>query len=466
MLGWNPETSRAVLIGNSNFPQPGSGLPDLPAVRRNLEDLAAILKRPTIAGLEQVDILADAWDPTDVAVGIAEAAGQAGSLLLVYYTGHGLLTERGRFHLAVGRSTQRWIAQTALPIEQVHQAMQDSAARFRVLLLDCCFSARGIEDLQSGEESAIRARLDKTGAYTMTSASATEPSKAPAGARNTEFTGALLDVLGKGVVEAGPELTLDDIFDTVRGRLPASKPQRANRQDGGDLRFVRNLAYVGLTGTWRGSEGGLYFLRQLDGLLWWAGVGGNFANVFCGQIEDGRVVGLWCDVPLGETDNSGSLQLVVTNDRELVRDDVTGDFTAALWFKAGRSVMPRPFPRRQAPTSQHDPRSLTGVWAATDDGQYYVRQNGKSVWWLGLSPDGGASYASVFSGSIRNDRVSGTWCDVPMGSSTGAGQLALRIQLDGGRPARMVNDLGRRGAFGRWQELRRLAPGEHATRPT
>jgi hypothetical protein len=30
----------------------------------------------------------------------------------------------------------------------------------------------------------------------------------------------------------------------------------------------------------------------------------------------------------------------------------------------------------------------------------------------------------------------------------------------------MVNDLGRRGAFGRWQELRRLAPGEHATRPT
>jgi hypothetical protein len=71
---------------------------------------------------------------------------------------------------------------------------------------------------------------------------------------------------------------------------------------------------------------------------------------------------------------------------------------------------------------------LTGVWAATDGGTYYVRQLGNTVWWLGLSADQGRTFANIFEGTIRTrtvddrrvTRIEGEWADVPVGGSGSA----------------------------------------------
>ena len=76
-------------------------------------------------------------------------------------------------------------------------------------------------------------------------------------------------------------------------------------------------------------------------------------------------------------------------------------------------LLPRPF------------ASLGGVWAANDGGTYYVRQIGGTIWWLGLSPDEGGSFANVFHGSLQNGVISGDWADVPLGSTFNAGTIAL-----------------------------------------
>jgi hypothetical protein len=64
--------------------------------------------------------------------------------------------------------------------------------------------------------------------------------------------------------------------------------------------------------------------------------------------------------------------------------------------------LPRPFP------------VLSGAWHASDNGTYYVRQLGDTVWWLGLSRDQGYTYANVFKGAIREGGVTGAWVSVPM----------------------------------------------------
>jgi hypothetical protein len=80
---------------------------------------------------------------------------------------------------------------------------------------------------------------------------------------------------------------------------------------------------------------------------------------------------------------------------------------------------------------------LTGVWAATDVGTYYVRQVGNTVWWLGLSRDRGRTFANAFHGSILSKGadgeplarpiIQGDWADVPIGEngSRNGGQLRL-----------------------------------------
>ncbi len=82
----------------------------------------------------------------------------------------------------------------------------------------------------------------------------------------------------------------------------------------------------------------------------------------------------------------------------------------------------------------HLPRpsaTLTGVWAATDVGTYYMRQVGDTVWWLGLSRDQGQTFANVFQGTItgRNDQgqlgIVGLWTDVPLGVFLNSGAVSL-----------------------------------------
>jgi hypothetical protein len=96
---------------------------------------------------------------------------------------------------------------------------------------------------------------------------------------------------------------------------------------------------------------------------------------------------------------------------------------------------------------------LTGSWAATDVGTYYVRQIGNTVWWLGLSRDHGLTFASVFRGVVHSGGIvahpvgsagststhaekasvgpasppviSGQWASLPLGGTQGNGSLTL-----------------------------------------
>ena len=72
------------------------------------------------------------------------------------------------------------------------------------------------------------------------------------------------------------------------------------------------------------------------------------------------------------------------------------------------------------------PDSLTGCWAASDVGTYYMRQIGSDIYWLGISRDRGRAFANVFFGSIVGaSTIFGDWADVPLGATRGSGALML-----------------------------------------
>jgi len=90
-----------------------------------------------------------------------------------------------------------------------------------------------------------------------------------------------------------------------------------------------------LTGAWSGSEGGVYYIRQVGECVRWfgtelrgiqPGVTGQhgFANVASGRVDGFSIVVEWADVPVGDILNGGGLtffydqaksQLVLTEQR-------------------------------------------------------------------------------------------------------------------------------------------------------
>jgi len=115
---------------------------------------------------------------------------------------------------------------------------------------------------------------------------------------------------------------------------------------------------VTLSGVWRGSDNGTYYLRQIGHEVWWLGLtrdqGRSFANVFHGTIRPtGAVKGQWTDVPMGADGAFSGGTLLLAGDQAdpqlsttLHRAGQTGGFGASIWTKIydtrGAPASPRP----------------------------------------------------------------------------------------------------------------------------
>jgi len=75
---------------------------------------------------------------------------------------------------------------------------------------------------------------------------------------------------------------------------------------------------------------------------------------------------------------------------------------------------------------------LTGRWSCDDGGTYYLRQEGRQLYWYAAPQGSDPAWATVFSGRIYGKRIKGRWADVPRGRATGSGELELIIEKNGG----------------------------------
>ncbi|MET9485859.1 caspase family protein [Nocardia sp. NPDC006630] len=237
--------SRAVLISTGAYTS--DGLPNLPAVYHNIEDLVDVVTGADGMALptENCVSVIDAASPSAVMSAMLAAAQKAEDLLLVYYAGHGVLDPRGRLFLSLTGTLSSPVAWDALDISAIREVIAESRAENRVLILDCCFSGRAIEAMGAGAADIATAQVEVRGTYTLTATSENAPAHAPAGEQHTTFTGSLLALLKKGDPEAPDLITLDYIYDDLLRTLRARnspEPRRRGTDSTGRLALVRNSA--------------------------------------------------------------------------------------------------------------------------------------------------------------------------------------------------------------------------------
>nr|WP_239382422.1 caspase family protein [Frankia sp. CIT1] len=247
MRGLASPGTRVLLVGTGKH-QPGSRLPDVPAVTATVADLARALVDSCGVPETGVQTLIDPSDPLVFDRMLTEAAQQASDVLVLYYVGHGLLDDDGGLYLATSASTDLTQPPAAyfqaLPYRQIRDTLSDSRARTVVVVLDCCFSGRASTAVVTGSDDVYATGVRHS--YLLTAATRDEAALALPGQPHTVFTGALLDLLTSGDPTGPPWLTLDHAYRYLTRTLrAASRPEPHCHTGGqaGDLVLCANTAY-------------------------------------------------------------------------------------------------------------------------------------------------------------------------------------------------------------------------------
>jgi hypothetical protein len=207
------------------------------AIERNMPGLAE----------DDLIVLPEPWHGREVTDRIAElneahdedaAAGRPRPGLLFYYCGHGMAHEDGRLYLSTAGSIDddRHRARTGLALAEVlHAANATAWRRPRVVcVLDCCFAG-----LAATDPAAQRAHL------LMAVARDAVATHDPAAPGPTHFTAALVEVLRRGVPDAGEWIDLDTLYRAAAVRLVAQhgeprRPYQRTYRDSGAVPIGAN----------------------------------------------------------------------------------------------------------------------------------------------------------------------------------------------------------------------------------
>lgn len=236
--------SRIVLFGTPSYVD--SGLLDVPVVANNVRDLAAVLTDPDLGGFDPAHCVTVPGGATAAEIGepLMQAAAEAEDLLLFYYSGHGMPWRDGEWYLCLANTRTDRLPFTALQFEAVRDAFLGSRAKNRVIILDSCYSGRAIGGNLG--DSGVLHQLEVNGAYMLTSASANREALYLPGEPHTAFTERLLHLLRTGLPEAGPWLSMSNIYLTLIRQLRAEslpEPQCLGRGTAELLGLTRNPAY-------------------------------------------------------------------------------------------------------------------------------------------------------------------------------------------------------------------------------
>ncbi len=244
----DPERSRVVLIGTSRYED--EKLPDLAAVRRDIEDLKAALTDSVYGFVPEnhCDALEDEGDIRLIGRRLRRSANQAEDLLLVYFAGHGLTAGR-RHELYLALRDTEWEEPefNALEYDKLRSAVLNSPATTKVIILDCCFSGRVFGDGMADPATEVIGQAEVDGSYVLASAHRDQVSLILPGEDHTAFTGRLLKLFHDGV-PGGPELlTIEDIYQQLRAQMKAQglpQPHKRGSDNANLLAVVRNRAFA------------------------------------------------------------------------------------------------------------------------------------------------------------------------------------------------------------------------------
>lgn len=225
----------ALIIGNSAY-RDGT-LARLLTPDIDVGALAEILLDPEVGAFDDAKVLVNMTSAT-VRRAISDLFAQKSreDLLLLYFSGHGVLDDRGRLHLAVKDTDHGLLRGTAVAASFIADEMDNSRSQRQVLILDCCHSgafARGTKG-SPGLTVGTAAAFEGTGfgRVVLTATDATqyawEGDRIIGEAESSLFTHYMVQGLqsGEADINGDGQITIDELYDYVYTQVVQQTPRQ------------------------------------------------------------------------------------------------------------------------------------------------------------------------------------------------------------------------------------------------
>jgi uncharacterized caspase-like protein len=241
----------ALIIGNNKYDD--QKLAQLKTPAADSQALAKILDDKTIGSFDEVTPLINQTEGrVRRAISTFLTNKKPDDLVLLYFSGHGVLDDRGRLYLALKDTQYDLLKATSIPSSFVADEMDSCRSKRQILILDCCHSGafgRGTK----GEQKAVTETTFEGsgfGRVVLTASDSTQYAlEGDQVIKQTElslFTHFLLEGLKTGEADVNNDglIALDEWYDYTYGRVVAETPKQIphkwsyNQQ--GDLIIAKN----------------------------------------------------------------------------------------------------------------------------------------------------------------------------------------------------------------------------------
>ncbi|MDM8564095.1 caspase family protein [Candidatus Halobeggiatoa sp. HSG11] len=233
-----PKNTQVILIGASKFDAADDNLPNLPNVKNNLVELHKSLNEVVGINAKNIHPVLDKDDFDTIIEETIDIFPKASDTIIVYYAGHGI--PKNSFYLATKRTTvlKKHCTRAIESNKLVDLVIQETKAKNIIFIIDCCFSARLKEKIDTKSKNV----------FFIVASSSNKAAKdtSPDNQDCTAFTHELLDVLGKGIKNAGEFLTFQDISNHLEKQLldkNLPEPQISSHGSPDKLGICKNRAY-------------------------------------------------------------------------------------------------------------------------------------------------------------------------------------------------------------------------------
>ena len=233
---------RALLIGNSVFAEDAAHLPRLEGPQKDVTLLhhALVNDKTGLFSEESVRVLLEQPMRSmmkEIHSFFADA--HRDDVLMLYYSGHGMLDAQDRLYLCASDSDSAALLPTAVSNTFVSDCMAASPTETTVVMLDCCYSGSF-----KGGGGRVPESLAGRGRFVVSSCRGRELANAASAENGASlFTSHLVDaLLGKAADRDGDGyIDLAEVFEYVQDALSDQQQSPQKRFDGErDLRIARS----------------------------------------------------------------------------------------------------------------------------------------------------------------------------------------------------------------------------------
>ena len=224
----------ALLIGVGKYGS-SSGFKNLAAAEPDVEAMRQVLVQPEIGGFAEADVVTLLNpEPQQMREALERvfAGRKSDDLVVVYFSGHGVVDDFGAFHLTSARTEKELLDSTAIPAGFLHGLMGKSRSKKQVVILDCCFSGAFAKGMAAkGGAVNLRAQLGGRGRAVLTSSSATEYSFEQKEASLSVYTQYVVEGLRTGIADQNGDgmISVDELHEFARAKVqevaPAMQPK-------------------------------------------------------------------------------------------------------------------------------------------------------------------------------------------------------------------------------------------------